>query len=213
MSVNPKRNSSVVVGVAAVVAITLAACGNTDNDQAAPSPAETTAETTTSPTAQEQASHNQADVEFAQHMIPHHEQAIEMSDIVLAKEGIDPRVVEMATQIKDAQGPEIETMEGWLQEWGEPTTAPHDDMPAHGDMPMMEGMLSPAEIDDLRNAEGVEASRLFLTGMIHHHEGAITMAQEQIDDGQYPAAVEMSRQIIESQQREIDSMNEILASL
>ncbi|MGV0836021.1 DUF305 domain-containing protein [Mycolicibacterium thermoresistibile] len=202
--------------MAAVVAITLAACGTADNEQAdqvAPSPAETTAETTTSPTAQEQASHNQADVEFAQHMIPHHEQAIEMSDIVLAKEGIDPRVVEMATQIKDAQGPEIETMEGWLQEWGEPTMAPHGDMPAHGDMPMMEGMLSAAEIDDLRNAEGVEASRLFLTGMIRHHEGAITMAQDQIDNGQYPPAVEMSRQIIESQQREIDSMNEILASL
>lgn len=212
MSVNLKRNSSVIVGMAAAVAITLAGCGNADNDQAAPSPAETTAATTAETTTQQQASHNEADVEFAQHMIPHHEQAIEMSDIVLAKDGIDPRVVEMATQIKDAQGPEIETMTGWLQAWGEPAMTSHD-MPAHGDEPMMEGMLSPAEMDDLRNAEGVEASRLFLTGMIHHHEGAITMAQDQIDNGQYPPALEMSGQIIESQQQEIDSMNEILASL
>lgn len=212
MSVNLKRNSSVIVGMAAAVAITLAACGNADTDQAASSSAETTTATTTETTTQEQASHNEADVEFAQHMIPHHEQAIEMSDIVLAKDGIDARVLEMATQIKDAQGPEIETMTGWLQAWGEPTMTSHD-MPAQGDEPMMEGMLSPAEMDELRNAEGVEASRLFLTGMIHHHEGAITMAQDQIDNGQYPPALEMSGQIIESQQQEIDSMNEILASL
>ena len=70
---------------------------------------------------------------FAQHMIPHHQQAIEMSDMILAKQGIDPRVVELANQIKVAQGPEIEQMQGWLKEWGQPT------------MPMMPGMEMPGQ--------------------------------------------------------------------
>jgi uncharacterized protein (DUF305 family) len=64
---------------------------------------------------------------FAQHMIPHHQQAIEMSDIVLSKQEIDPRVVDLADKIKVAQGPEIQQMQSWLSQWGQPT------------MPMMPG--------------------------------------------------------------------------
>lgn len=59
-----------------------------------------------------------ADTHFAMMMIPHHQQAIEMSDIILAKQGIDPRVVDLAKQIKAAQDPEIETMQGWISQWG-----------------------------------------------------------------------------------------------
>ncbi len=66
--------------------------------------------------------HNPADVTFAQHMIPHHQQAIQMSDMVLGKQGIDPRVVTLAQQIKAAQGPEIEQMQTWLSQWGAPPT-------------------------------------------------------------------------------------------
>ena len=68
--------------------------------------------------------HNDADVMFAQHMIPHHQQAVEMSDIVLAKQGIDPRVTELATAIKAAQGPEIKQMQEWLGAVGQPTCRP-----------------------------------------------------------------------------------------
>jgi uncharacterized protein (DUF305 family) len=155
---------------------------------------------------------------FARMMIPHHEQAIEMSDMMLEKQGIDPRVMDLATQIEAAQGPEIEQMQGWLNQWG------MSDMPGHGGMKDsdtagmpgmegMEGMMSPAQMAALDNATGVEASKLFLTGMIKHHEGALTMAQEEIKNGQFPDAVALAKSILESQQKEIDTMNEILKSL
>ena len=112
---------------------------------------------------------------FAQGMIPHHEQAIEMSDMLLAKQGIDPQVVSLANEIKAAQGPEIEQMKGWLSQWGvSPTTTnspsssmpgmPGHDMPG-GDMPGMSGghgMMSEQDMAALQNAQGTEASRLFL---------------------------------------------------
>ena len=186
-----------VVVVAATAALT--GCGNSSNDQ--------TAQSTTAPAGVTgTAAHDQADVLFAQQMIPHHAQAIEMSDILLAKQGIDPRVTELATQIKAAQGPEIEQMQGWLQEWGASsspapapatsTAMPGHDMPAHqmpsgdmGKMPGMggsgHGMMSEAVMAALQNAQGAEASRLFLTQMIAHHKGAIMMAQQEIDNGQF----------------------------
>jgi uncharacterized protein (DUF305 family) len=185
----------------------------------------TASATATAPQSSE--AHNDADVMFAQHMIPHHQQAIEMSDMVLAKQGIDPRVTELAKQIKAAQGPEIEKMQGWLTQWGNPTmpSMPPGDMPGHENMPGMSGtpsmsgmpgmagMMSEQDMTALQNAQGVEASRLFLTQMIEHHEGAITMAQTEIKDGQYPAAVELARAIVSTQQQEIDTMKGMLTTL
>ena len=179
-------------------------------DRAAAYPATASA---TTPAAGTEA-HNNADVWFVRHMIPHHQQAIEMSDIVLAKHGIDPRVTELATTIKAAQGPEIQQMQDWLNQWGNPsipTMAPGDmQMPAHGGMP---GTLSERELNALREAEGVDANRLFLTQMIAHHEGAISVAQTEIEEGQSPPAVAMARSIVTTQQQEIDTMKGILASL
>lgn len=77
----------------------------------------------------------------------------------------------------------------------------------------MAGMLSPEDIQALEAAQGVEASRLFLTQMIAHHEGAITMAQDEIDNGEFPEAVTLAESIIASQQQEIDTMNQVLSSL
>src|SRR4051812_18777463 len=124
--------------------------------------------------------HNNADVMFAQHMIPHHQQAIEMSDMLLAKQGIDPRVTELAKQINAAQGPEIQQMQSWLTQWGNPAMPPmtSGDMPGHSDMPGMSGMpttsgmpgmtgmMSEQDMSALQNAQGVEAGKLFLTQMI-----------------------------------------------
>jgi uncharacterized protein (DUF305 family) len=154
-------------------------------------------------------------------MIPHHQQAVEMSDMLLAKEGIDPRVVSLAEQIKAAQAPEIETMRGWLNDWGIAATPPMTsgmpghDMPGHGNMPGMtgEGMMSPDDMAALQNAQGAEASRLFLAQMIEHHKGAISMAQTEIDTGQFAPAVDMARTIMSSQQKEIGSMEQLLQSL
>jgi len=212
------------VGIAAAVAaaVFLGACSNDSGSNhdmssmttsAAASPPSTPAGGDT----QAQA-HNDADVMFAQGMIPHHQQAIEMSDMLLAKQGIDPGVVSLANQIKAAQGPEIQQMQGWLADWGvATTTAPGGGMPGMpghdmGDMGG-EGMMSEQDMAALRDAQGVEASKLFLTQMIEHHKGAITMAQTEVDKGQFSAAVEMARSIITSQQKEIDTMQQMLGTL
>ena len=96
----------------------------------------------------------------------------------------------------------------------------HGDMPGMSGMPMpttsgmpgMSGMMSEQDMTALQNAQGVEAGKLFLTQMIAHHEGAITMAQNEIKDGQYPDTTALARSIVTSQQQEIDTMNKILAS-
>lgn len=77
----------------------------------------------------------------------------------------------------------------------------------------MDGMMSSAEMDALKNANGVEAGKLFLTGMIKHHQGALTMAQDEINKGEFPDAIALAKSILSSQQKEIDTMNQILNSL
>jgi uncharacterized protein (DUF305 family) len=207
----------VAVGVAALaVLVTVGACSSpSSNDQAGQSTAPTTAATSVS------AAHNQADAMFAQQMIPHHQQAIEMSDIVLGKQGIDPRVVDLAKQIKAAQGPEIQQMQSWLSQWGMSTMPMMPDgggmpsqsmMPGMSGRPGMDGMMGDEDMAELQNAQGVDASKLFLTQMIKHHQGAISMAQNEINSGQYPAATAMARSIATSQQEEIDTMTKMLAS-
>ena len=211
------------VGAALVV---LSGCSNSGSDSVVTTTPQAGASSsaTSSAPATSAAQHNDADVTFAQGMIPHHEQAVEMSDLVLGKQGIAPEVITLANDIKAAQGPEIQQMQGWLAEWGvgsgqggmssmpghDMSTMPGHDMPGHGSMP---GMMSDQNMTDLRNAQGVAASRLFLTQMIEHHKGAITMAQNEIDSGQFPAAVEMARSIVASQQEEITTMEDLLKTL
>ena len=219
------KTGTVVTGIAslAVVAV-IGGCGNSGTEASTSSSAPTSVATSASTAV---APHNQADMRFTHMMIPHHQQAIEMSDIILVKQGIDPRVVDLAGQIKAAQGPEIEQMQGWMTQWGMPMggmpgmdhggmhgsmTPGMGGMPGTGGMPGMDGMMSPAAMDALSNAQGVEASKLFLTGMITHHQGALTMAQDEIDSGQFPDAIAMARSILDSQQQEMDTMTKILAS-
>jgi uncharacterized protein (DUF305 family) len=148
---------------------------------------------------------NNADMQFTMMMIPHHEQAVEMADMVLAKDGIDERVITLAEQIKAAQGPEIELMESWLDDWGTPM----------GDMDGMDhgGMMSNTDMQALEDADGAEASRLFLEQMIVHHEGAIDMAQTEVDNGQNADVIALAEAIIASQTTEIITMEDILATL
>jgi uncharacterized protein (DUF305 family) len=195
---------------ALVALVVTAGCSSSDSGSEHAAEHSTSVSATASPASPSADAHNDADVRFAQQMIPHHTQAVEMSDTLLAKQGIDPRVTELANQIKAAQGPEIQQMQGWLTQWGTPSMPP---MSGHGDMPGMTGMMSEQETTALKVAQGVDAAKLFLTQMIEHHKGALTMAQSEIKDGQYPPAVEMARTIVTTQQKEIDTMNGILASL
>ena len=80
-------------------------------------------------------------------------------------------------------------------------------------MPGMDGMMSEEDMAALQNAQGVVAAKLYLTQMVKHHQGAITMGQHEINDGQYPATIALAHSIVTSQQQEIDTMNKILASL
>ncbi|QDW62353.1 DUF305 domain-containing protein [Oerskovia sp. KBS0722] len=149
---------------------------------------------------------NDADVMFAQMMIPHHEQALVMSRIVLDKEGVDPAVVDLATRIESAQEPEIATMEGFLDEWGAGQMGDHS---GHE----MDGMLSDEEIQALEAADAATVSRLFLEGMIAHHEGAVDMAKAELADGENPEALALAQEIIDAQEQEIQEMQELLAAL
>ncbi|QIM18686.1 DUF305 domain-containing protein [Leucobacter coleopterorum] len=161
---------------------------------------------TSSPT--NSAQFNATDEMFVTMMIPHHEQAIEMADMILGKDGIDKRVVDLAQQIKDAQDPEIATMQGWLQDWG--ISADDSSM---GGMDHGGGMMSDESMTALESATGVEATRLFLEGMIEHHNGAIDMAQPVIKGGKNADVIELAQQVIDGQSAEITTMNGILASL
>ena len=151
---------------------------------------------------------NSADFVFVSLMIPHHEQAIVMSDIVRAKEGVDERVVELAEEIKAAQGPEIEQLQTWLAERDADPDAQPEDHSAH-----MDGMLSGDDIAKLEAASGAEASVLFLEQMIAHHEGAVAMAETEVSGGENLDAVRLAENIIETQGVEIETMRGILASL
>lgn len=154
------------------------------------------------------ADHNAADQMFLTMMIPHHQQAIEMADVVLAKDDVDPEVVGLADQIKDAQGPEIEAMQGWLEAWGLDDHQGAMDGMGHGD-----GMMSGDDMAALDAAEGSEASRLFLEQMILHHQGAIEMAQTEVESGENTDAVGLAEQIIRDQTAEIATMRELLGQL
>ena len=151
-------------------------------------------------------SFNDADVTFVQSMIPHHAQAVELSDSLLSKSGIAPKMTELANQIKDAQAPEIEKMNGMLTSWGKkPVRA--------GSMSGMDGMVSPEDVQTFKDSAGVEAEKLFLTHMIAHHTGAIKMAQTEQASGKNPEAIALAKSVVSSQQAEVATMNSLLASL
>lgn len=144
-----------------------------------------------------------ADVMFAQMMIPHHEQAIELADLALnPAAGASEAVRSLATQIKANQDPEIEFMTSWLTEGGHPLTA--DDGMDHSSM--MSGMLSVDEMDALRILSGAEFDRAWIAAMIAHHEGAIDMARTVLDDGADANIADLATTIIEAQTEEIDTL-------
>ncbi|MTE23289.1 DUF305 domain-containing protein [Microbacterium sp. ZXX196] len=152
-----------------------------------------------------------ADVMFVAMMIPHHEQAIEMSDMLLAKEDVPSDVAALAEDITAAQGPEIDQLEAWLDEWGVGSMGGMGDMEGMGDMGSMDGMMSEDDMAELEAATGAEATPLFLEQMIEHHEGAIDMAEAEIADGSHEGAIALAHDIIDAQTEEIALMREMLA--
>lgn len=200
---------------AAAVVVALTACGTGDGDSASDDGHEGHDERQASASA---GKHNSADVAFAQGMIPHHRQAVEMSDLAAERAG-SARVKKLAAEIKKAQGPEIRTMKGWLKSWDEPVPDPsdgedesggsHDGHDSHGDHEMP-GMLTDTDMEVLAESEGEAFDAAFLELMIEHHEGAVDMADTERAEGTYPEAKDMAKEIVSSQSAEITAMNELL---
>jgi uncharacterized protein (DUF305 family) len=198
-----KFRTAAIVSTALAIALVLAGCSNPDMGGMGPG-------TGGSPSAESaDVTFNAADEMFVTGMIPHHEQALSMAAMVLEKDGVDPRVVALAERILAAQQPEIDLMNSWLDAWGvDPGMGEMEGMD-HGD----DGMMSDDDMAALEAATGPEASTLFLEQMVQHHEGAITMAQQELDNGENPDAIDLARTIIDDQTAEIAEMQELLAAL
>jgi uncharacterized protein (DUF305 family) len=186
---------------ALVAAGVLVACAGDNDEESSSTAEEDTAAVSTD------AEHNDADVTFAQMMIPHHQQALEMAQLAPSR-AQDPRVLDLARRIEDAQTPEIDQMESWLEAWG----ADDGDMgDMDHDMGSGEGMMSEADMAALDAASGTDFDIMFLDLMIEHHRGAIAMADTQLQDGENAEALALAEQIAGAQTDEISEMEQILA--
>jgi uncharacterized protein (DUF305 family) len=201
-----------LAALAATAALGLAGCGTEEtappggmgmdhNSSSAPSSSPTASSSASVPT-----QFNDADVTFVQMMLPHHEQAVSMSDTLLKKSGVNPEVTALAQQVKAAQQPEIDTMKSWLAAWGEDEMA--DDSMGHGG-----GMATDAELEEFEQADGADGQKMYLEMMTAHHQGAITMAQDEIRDGKNPEAIQMAKDIVAAQEQEITTMKDLLTEL
>ena len=165
----------------------------------------------------ESANFNATDVGFAQGMIPHHAQAVEMADLALEK-STNADVLALAKQIKASQNPEIQTMSGWLQSWGQkvPSTDSMSggghDMTDMGGM-MMDGMMTEADMEKLESSSGTAFDRLWMELMIQHHEGAVRMSEDELKNGKNLDVKALAQTIVTSQQAEISTMNSLLSKL
>lgn len=183
----------------------LAGCGSSTADPQAPqsSPAQGAVDAA-----------SEADVAFAQLMIPHHAQAVEMADIAL-QQGTSPDVLGLAEQIKAAQDPEIQQMRGWLSAWGAPEQMDGADS-GHGDMDMggmsASGMMTTDDMNALMNATGGEFDRMWLQMMIAHHQGAIQMAEQVLAESSNPDVTALANAVVSGQTAEIDTMQKLLAN-
>ncbi|WP_030455454.1 DUF305 domain-containing protein [Herbidospora cretacea] len=144
-----------------------------------------------------------ADVRFAEGMIGHHRQALEMTGLVPDR-AEDQQVRALADRITAAQRPEIGVLSGWLTRLGREVPAGHAHTTGYG-------MASLEEMNDLRSARGAAFDRLFLTLMIRHHEGAVTMAGEQLKGGRDQLIRTLALDIVTGQQIEIGRMRAMLA--
>lgn len=211
----PTRATALVVSLLLVGG--LAACAD-PVEGAAPTPtasatATATASGTPSSTAAQDiplAGHNEVDTEFAQLMLLHHEGGVDMAGLAATNAG-SPGVIDLAAAILAVQGPEIDTLTSWLDQWGEgvvdaSTAAVHEGM-------LMDDLQHDEAMTELAWLTGPEFDARFLELMIAHHEGAVTMARTQIAGGVDDAAVELARTIVHDETVEITLMEGLLAAL
>jgi uncharacterized protein (DUF305 family) len=154
----------------------------------------------------------EADVAFVQATIPHHAQALEMTELVAARTS-RADIPLLAERIEISQEDEIAQLERWLTDRGERVPESHSH---HGTMELMPGMLTDEQLAQLENASGTEFDQLFLQYMIYHHEGAVVMVNDLLsggEGGQEPEVFQLAQHIDSDQQIEIARMNSLLRQL
>ncbi|MEP6814452.1 MAG: DUF305 domain-containing protein [Marmoricola sp.] len=194
-----KKNLRTLVALP-VAALTLAACDASST---------TATDTNSAGTANASGSFDKTDVSFAQDMIPHHQQAVQMARLAMDRAS-STRVKTLAPQIEAAQGPEIKTMTGWLKAWGQKT--PSSDTRGMQGMggSRMPGMMNSHDMQRLGKASGTSFDRMFLTMMVSHHDGAIKMARTEQADGKNAEAVALAKRIEADQTSQIATMKQLL---
>ncbi|WP_344861478.1 DUF305 domain-containing protein [Amycolatopsis ultiminotia] len=220
------RKTLVISGIAVASALALSACNSGDQ----PSGTQPGSSSAPAPASNQQAAgHNNDDVAFAQQMIPHHKQALDMAKMVSSR-STNPKVVDLANRIDKAQDPEIQQMQGWLNTWGVASSSAMPDMSGHNmpgmspssmpgmgssSMPMpggsMPGMMSDADMAKLDTMKGAEFDKMWLGMMIKHHQGAVDMAKTELAKGGNADAKALAQKIIDGQQAEIAEMQGLLS--
>ena len=159
---------------------------------------------------------SRADVEFMQGMIMHHAQAVEMTALI-ASHTDNKALQALGARISSSQSDEIRFMKRWLAARGEPISMAMPGMPdmdmSGNPMALMPGMLTPQQMDALRRARNAEFDRLFLTGMIQHHQGALTMVKDLFDSagaGQDAEIFDFATDADNTQRAEIKIMQAML---
>jgi uncharacterized protein (DUF305 family) len=200
------RKNVLIGGIALASAVLLGACSGNDamsgTDHSSPAPATS---------AQPAAAHNADDVTFAQQMVPHHSQALDMAKLVPSR-STNPKVIDLASRIEKAQDPEIQQMQGWLGTWGAGTSSMpgmgHESSPGMGGS--MPGMMSGDDMKKLEAVRGAEFDKMWLDMMIQHHQGAIDMAKTELSKGGDADAKALAQKIVDAQQAEITEMRSLL---
>ncbi|MEV6833432.1 DUF305 domain-containing protein [Streptomyces sp. NPDC051133] len=216
MTTRTSLRRAALAAVTATAALVLTACGASSDGGGHAGPGHDASAT---PGASAGAGrHNAQDVAFAQTMIPHHRQALEMAKLAAGRASSD-RVKDLAARIEKAQDPEIRTMTGWLKGWGEQVPMAgmdHSGRSGHAGMAGMagmagtSGMMSDDDMAALRKAGGKDFDTKFLTMMVQHHQGAVDMAGAERNKGAYGPAKAMAGDIVTGQTAEIKEMKKLL---
>ncbi|MCW1958496.1 MAG: DUF305 domain-containing protein [Mycobacterium sp.] len=203
MNLTRLRITAVLAGAAAAVA--LSSCSTTAKEDRSVGPS-----SSASAAADAQGAHDQDDVMFAQLMIPHHQQAVELAALVPDR-STNQSLIKLAAAISAQQQPEIETMRAALKQWGvNPDEMAHGS--GHAGM-TMQGMVDDATMIKLEALKGAEFDELWLKSMINHHKGAVAMADIEIKDGTNPDMVGLAKNIVSAQEAEIDQMTSMQTGL
>ncbi|MFH8772627.1 MULTISPECIES: DUF305 domain-containing protein [unclassified Streptomyces] len=200
MTTRTLTRRAALVAVTGVASVVLAACGGDGGDHAGHGASASTSASVTA------TAHNAQDVAFAQGMIPHHQQALEMARLADGRAS-SARVKDLAARIEKAQDPEIRTMTGWLKAWGEQVPMAGMDHSGHAGM---SGMMSDDDMAALEKATGKDFDTKFLSLMVEHHKGAVEMATTEKGKGRYSPAKGMADDIVGAQNAEIEEMKQLL---